>query len=270
MNILFYIILFSMGAMFGSFLTLATYRIPKNKDITHEHSFCPSCNHKLEFIDLIPILSYIFLRGRCRYCGKKIGVRYILFEILTGCTFLLLAFMLDFNAYTCYYFPNKIVEYILGVLYVVFIFLVAGIDLENHKVDSRVLIYGTVVTALISIYRYFAGLDTNTIRLIIYLSIIVILLMVNIMNTKKNKKLDYEYNSVIYLIMLSICTYEITTILIVVFALFIVSFRLILSQMKNKSAKATFEDKRLPIVFYMSVAHMLILCGINYFEQIGF
>ena len=61
-----------MGSVFGSFLTLATYRIPLDQDITHKHSYCPKCNHKLGFLDMIPILSYIFIRGRCRYCRAKI------------------------------------------------------------------------------------------------------------------------------------------------------------------------------------------------------
>ena len=270
MDILFYIILFAMGAMFGSFLTLATYRIPKNKDITHEHSFCPSCGAKLTFKDLIPILSYIFLRGKCSHCGKKIGARYIIIEVLSGIAFLVLAFMLDFNAVTCYFYPVKIVEYTLAVLYIVFVFLMAGIDYENHKTDGRVLIYGMVITTLIAIYRYFAGIDVNSFRLIIYLSAIIILLMINIAHTKKSKKTDYEFNTVIYLIMLAICTYEITTIITVIFTLLIVSFRLMLAQYKNKSAKPTKEEKHLPIVFYISVAQMLIMCGINYFEQIGF
>ena len=66
---------FIIGATLGSFYTLAVYRIPLNKDITHERSFCPNCNHRLEFLDLIPILSYIFLGGKCRYCHEKIRPR---------------------------------------------------------------------------------------------------------------------------------------------------------------------------------------------------
>ena len=66
MNIVLYTLIFIIGTLFGSFFTLAVYRIPLGKDITHERSFCPNCNHKLQFLDLIPILSYIFLGGKCR------------------------------------------------------------------------------------------------------------------------------------------------------------------------------------------------------------
>ena len=91
MNVILYIIIFIMGSVFGSFLTLATYRIPLNEDITHKHSYCPKCNHKLNFLDMIPILSYLFIKGRCRYCKAKISPRYFIIEILCGISFVLLA-----------------------------------------------------------------------------------------------------------------------------------------------------------------------------------
>ena len=69
------IIIFILGIYFGSFFTLATYRLPKGEDITHTHSYCPNCNHKLGILDLIPVFSYLFLRGKCRYCKNKIGIR---------------------------------------------------------------------------------------------------------------------------------------------------------------------------------------------------
>ena len=61
METIIFIIIFIIGAFFGSFYSLATYRIPKGQDITHSRSYCPNCDHKLGFLDLFPILSYIFL-----------------------------------------------------------------------------------------------------------------------------------------------------------------------------------------------------------------
>ena len=97
MNLILYITIFLIGIMFGSFFTLATYRIPKKQDITHTHSYCPNCNEKLGFFELIPILSYIFLGGKCKHCKQKISPRYILFEILSGITFVLFALSLNLN-----------------------------------------------------------------------------------------------------------------------------------------------------------------------------
>ena len=79
---------FIIGTLFGSFFTLAIHRIPLKQNITHERSYCPKCNHRLEFIDLIPVLSYIAIGGKCRYCKEKINIRYFLIEILAGIIFL--------------------------------------------------------------------------------------------------------------------------------------------------------------------------------------
>ena len=95
MDIFFYIIIFIMGITFGSFYTLAVYRIPKGQDITHTHSYCPNCNHKLGILDLIPVLSYIFLGAKCRYCKQKIRPRYFILEIISGLFFVTMAYLLD-------------------------------------------------------------------------------------------------------------------------------------------------------------------------------
>ena len=100
MNVFLYLIIFIMGITVGSFLTLATYRIPLNQDITHKRSYCPKCNHRLEFLDMIPLFSYIFLNGRCRYCHVKISPRYFIIELLSGVSFLILAGVLKIDVYT--------------------------------------------------------------------------------------------------------------------------------------------------------------------------
>ena len=92
MDTLLYIIIFIMGTVFGSFYTLAVHRIPKRQDITHTHSYCPNCNHKLGFLDLIPVFSYIFLGAKCRYCKEKIRPRYFIIELLSGISFVVIAY----------------------------------------------------------------------------------------------------------------------------------------------------------------------------------
>ena len=92
MEIFFYVIIFIIGTLFGSFYTLAVYRIPKRQDIVHTHSYCPNCNHKLGLLDLFPIFSYIFLGGKCRYCKQKIRPRYLILETLSGLLFIIISF----------------------------------------------------------------------------------------------------------------------------------------------------------------------------------
>ena len=77
METIIYIIIFLIGAMFGSFFTLAVYRIPRREDITHTRSYCPKCNHKLGFFDMFPILSYIILYGMAQAFSGSLTALYV-------------------------------------------------------------------------------------------------------------------------------------------------------------------------------------------------
>ncbi len=79
-----------LGLVVGSFLNVVIHRLPQGASIIKPRSACPGCGHVLGPADLIPVLSYLLLRGRCRYCGAGISWRYPLVEALTGITFLLL------------------------------------------------------------------------------------------------------------------------------------------------------------------------------------
>ena len=70
-----------LGAVFGSFLNCAAWRIAHNESFLHGRSHCPACGHALGARDLVPVFSWLFQRGRCRYCGDKISVRYPLTEL---------------------------------------------------------------------------------------------------------------------------------------------------------------------------------------------
>ena len=256
MNIILYVLIFIMGTVFGSFLTLATYRIPLNKDITHERSFCPNCNHRLEFLDLIPLLSYIFLRGRCRYCKKKISPRYFIIELYCGLSFLLLAFILKIDIYTLDAY--MITNFIIGALYIVFIFLIAGIDLEHGTIDGRTLIYGMVI-ALINIIYQFAtckgfSLYFTLTRTIYYLIALIIICLINI--KKINKNLNYNLSLMIICIIINLFTYELFTVLTIIFTLLIISFKLLINKIVNKGEKY---EKKMPIAFYLGLSNQIML-----------
>lgn len=86
-NLLFGGIIFLLGLCIGSFLNVVSDRLPKNKSLGGR-SHCDHCKKMLSGLDLIPVFSFLFLRGRCRYCKKKISVKYIFVELLTGILFL--------------------------------------------------------------------------------------------------------------------------------------------------------------------------------------
>ena len=79
-----------LGLLLGSFLNVVIYRLPNNKSIVSPPSSCGSCGNRLSALDLIPVLSFVFLGGKCRYCGERISARYPLVELLTGGIFALL------------------------------------------------------------------------------------------------------------------------------------------------------------------------------------
>lgn len=84
-----YLFLFIFGASVGSFLNVLIDRLPKGELISGR-SYCDCCRHKLSWSDLIPVVSFFLLKGKCRYCGKNISWQYPSVEILTGIIFILL------------------------------------------------------------------------------------------------------------------------------------------------------------------------------------
>jgi leader peptidase (prepilin peptidase)/N-methyltransferase len=84
MSIVFILLLFIFGLIFGSFLNVVIYRMPRGESVVYPPSHCPECQHRLGFSDLFPLVSYLWLRGHCRYCRAKINPRYPLVEFVTG------------------------------------------------------------------------------------------------------------------------------------------------------------------------------------------
>lgn len=176
MNTFFCIMMFIMGAFFGSFFTLAVYRLPLKKDITHERSFCPNCNHRLEAWDLVPIFSYLFLGGKCRYCSQKIKIRYLLLEVLSGIVFVL--------AYLSYNMTYPFLEFFKTINLIAFIFMyiilaiIAGIDKEKVIIQKNVLMVGFCINLIYNTYLYYGLMLQNVleVNINIVLSILALVL----------------------------------------------------------------------------------------------
>lgn len=200
-----YIFMFAIGATLGSFYTLAVYRIPLKQDITHTRSYCPKCNHKLNFWDLIPILSYIFLGGKCRYCKEKIRPRYLILEISSGLVFLLYAMCLNIDLLNIEY--KKIVALVFGMLFFSAIFIIVGIFKEYKKIQKSVFNFGIIVEMLYMIYLYI--LNTNIYRYAIYIVLLGFLAILN--NLKQTKEV---YKILLFILFVVIGITEITLILL--------------------------------------------------------
>src|SRR3989344_282688 len=85
------VFVFAIGLCIGSFLNCVIYRLEKGESFVKGRSYCPHCKHSLMWLDLVPVFSFLFLRGKCRYCKGKISAQYPIIEIVTGLAFLLIA-----------------------------------------------------------------------------------------------------------------------------------------------------------------------------------
>ena len=85
------------GAVFGSFINCAAWRIAHGENFLKGRSHCAECGHVLGIGDLIPVISYLALKGKCRYCGKKISPRYMLTELAMAAAFVLCLLRFDLS-----------------------------------------------------------------------------------------------------------------------------------------------------------------------------
>ena len=85
-----WILSFVVGCCMGSFLNVVALRLEKEEDFIRGHSHCVDCLHELSWKDLIPVFSWIWSRGKCRYCGRNISPRYWVVEVVSGCMFMLM------------------------------------------------------------------------------------------------------------------------------------------------------------------------------------
>ena len=265
MDIIFYIAIFIIGTVFGSFYTLAVYRIPKREDITHTHSYCPKCEHKLGFWDLIPVWSYIFLGGKCRYCKEKIRPRYFILEALSGTIFLAVAILMKLNIENITIV--KAIDYGFFALYFTFIVLMAGIDKEKREINRGVLAYGIILSILYMIYLYVIE-KTSMYRYIIYLAAYIIILLIDNITLKKYAKNKYIFGLILTTIIMAIMTGEYVAYESVIIVAIAIVIDTIIHKIKNKKQKEKNYMQKEQIGYMLGVTnmtiYMFILICINY------
>lgn len=151
LNIFLWTYVFIIGMLLGSFFNVCIYRIPRGESVAFPPSHCTSCGEKLKFFDLFPVLSYVFLKGKCRYCGEKISPRYAIVELFTGLMFL--AVFLKFGL---------TMEALKYVVLVSFFIIIGMIDYDTTDVYS-VTTYSVIVLGLVFVaVNYFMGFPIKT------------------------------------------------------------------------------------------------------------
>ena len=135
------IFIFVLGSCVGSFLNVCIHRLPKEKSILFPGSFCPKCKTPIKWYDNVPILSFFFLRGRCRKCSKKISLRYPLVELITATFFLVLYLKLGLTIELAKY------VFLFSLLVVV-----SFIDIDYHAIPVNLCFIGIIVGLLFSFW----------------------------------------------------------------------------------------------------------------------
>lgn len=140
------IFIFLLGSIIGSFLNVCVYRIPAEKSISFPPSCCGSCNIRLKAKDLVPIFSYLFLKGKCRYCDEKVSKQYPIIEVVTG-----LLFMFIFIKFG--YTLDSIKFMVLTALLIV----IGIIDFKTEYIYTSTIISGIICGIIFITIEYFIG-----------------------------------------------------------------------------------------------------------------
>ena len=153
--LLFYFIILILGLIVGSFLNVVIFRLENGEKIVNDRSKCLHCKHILAWYDLIPVLSFIFLKGRCRYCGERISWQYPAVEIATGILFIIV-FSIQYSVFSIFYLLFWF--YIVSALIVIFVY-----DLKHYIIPDKVIYPAIAITF---IYRMFEILKFSHLDLI--------------------------------------------------------------------------------------------------------
>ncbi|MBI4091700.1 MAG: prepilin peptidase [Candidatus Levybacteria bacterium] len=146
MEVLFFLLVFAVGAAVGSFLNVLIDRLPRGESILFKKSHCANCGRILHLQELVPILSYLWLRGKCKYCKAKISIRLLIVEIATALLFL--------SIFAFYYFAKISFSDAIFLALVLSSFLcIFFSDLEYGIIPDEVVIF---LLGVITLYTFFA------------------------------------------------------------------------------------------------------------------
>jgi len=166
--------LFVIGLFMGSFYNVVAMRTCKNESIVFPGSHCVNCNHKLAWYELIPVFSYVFLRGKCKHCHKPISIQYPIVELVTGVMFAFSVIIFGLSS-------NAIISIILSsILIITFI-----TDLRYMIILDEVLVIGAI--ALCITYIVGEGFQAFLPHLLGAILMFVVMFLVRIIGNKAFK-----------------------------------------------------------------------------------
>ncbi|KIL44561.1 prepilin peptidase [Jeotgalibacillus soli] len=122
----------------GSFYNVVGLRVPKKESIVHPGSHCASCQHELKWFELIPVVSYIILKGKCRKCGQGVSLIYPVIEMLTGLLFAFSFYLLGFS-----------LEFLVALVFISLLIIIVVSDIAYMLIpDSILILFGSILLLL--------------------------------------------------------------------------------------------------------------------------
>lgn len=146
-----FVIVFLYGIVIGSFLNVCIYRIPENSSIVFGRSHCMSCNQPIKWYDLVPIFSFLFLRGKCRNCKAKISIQYPAIEALNGILYVLVFYIYGWNDF------YHIILSIINCLIISALIVLSVIDFRTNTIPFGINIFIFITGVIGAFAEYFAG-----------------------------------------------------------------------------------------------------------------
>lgn len=146
MTAVYFLIFFIFGASLGSFFNVVIDRLPQGGSLLFPSSHCPECNRSLAKKDMFPVLSYLLLKGRCRYCGSSIPIRILYVELGTGLLFALL-----------YLYYGLTWELALTIVYSGIFIVLSVVDLEQKILPNKIVYPGIVLAFAVACFGTILG-----------------------------------------------------------------------------------------------------------------
>lgn len=145
MEIYWGVVIFLFGVTLGSFYNVVGLRVPKNIPFSNDRSYCPTCEHQLSWLELIPVLSFLMQAGNCRHCKTSISYIYPMIELATGLLFVFSYIKIGFN-----------LELLTAFIFISMLMIIFVSDLHYMLIPNKILLF---FLPLLIIMRVFVPLD---------------------------------------------------------------------------------------------------------------
>ena len=175
MDLLYVIIFFILGTVMGSFLYVVATRLSQDKSIISPPSHCDVCNHKLAWYELIPILSYIFLGGKCSKCHTKLPISYVLVELISGILYSV-----------CYHVFGLNLDLVVALIFTSTIITIIVSDIEYMIILDEVIAVAAIVIIILELI--FFGLEYTADKIIAGILAFVTMYVIKLIGDKLFKR----------------------------------------------------------------------------------